>query len=81
MAVVQQGVNQQTPAAQSVWRTAGGSRGSSNGGRRKRKKKATRSKRTASTRRASSSKKRPARLVKGSLAAKRYMASIRRKRK
>ena len=38
-------------------------------------------KRRTTARRATSSSKRPARLVKGSAAAKRYMASIRRKRK
>jgi len=44
---------------------------------RKKRTSSTRKKRTSSTRKA----KRPARLVKGSAAAKRYMASIRKRRK
>lgn len=40
-----------------------------------------RKKRASSTRRVKRASKRPARLVKGSAAAKRYMASIRRKRR
>lgn len=47
--------------------------------RRRRKAKAT--KRASSKRAKRASSKRPARLVKGSAAAKRYMASIRRKRR
>lgn len=48
-------------------------------GTRRRKAKATKRASSKRTKRASS--KRPARLVKGSAAAKRYMASIRRKRR
>lgn len=79
-ALIQQGVSQQTPAAQNVWRTTGGN----SGPRRKRRKKRASSKATGRSngkRRASSSSRKPARLVKGSAAAKAYMAKIRRKRK
>lgn len=72
------GFAQQTPATQAMFQRAG--RGPARTTRRKRR---TKAKRAAAprkrTRRAKS--KRPARLVKGSAAAKRYMASIRRKRK
>jgi len=61
----------------------GGSRRS--GGRKRRSGKKSRAssgmKRTRSKGKRSGTKRRPARLVKGSAAAKRYMASIRRKRR
>lgn len=49
--------------------------------RKRRKKTAAKSTRRRTRTRARKSSKRPARLVKGSAAAKRYMASIRRKRR
>lgn len=77
----QQGWSQQTPAVQTMLQQAFGTvrRTAS----RKRRKTATRAKSKRSPARRASSKKRskPARMVKGSAAAKRYMASIRKKRK
>jgi hypothetical protein len=77
---LQQGMNQQTPAVIHLIRTAVG-RVARSGTKRRRKgskkKHVARRARGKSTRRT----KRPARLVKGSAAAKRYMASIRRKRR
>jgi hypothetical protein len=78
----QQAIAQQTPAVQAMlapWMNGG--RVGSSSPRRKRRAVRVKTKRTK--RRASSSKrsKKPARLVKGSAAAKRYMASIRRKRR
>lgn len=72
---VQQGWNQATAAMQTTMaRGVGSARAAP---RRRRKAKAA----SAPKRRASSRKtKRPARLVKGSAAAKRYMASIRKRR-
>lgn len=79
----QQGWSQQTPAVQTLLSQAFGT--VKRAGTKKRRKKATSTrsrKRSASSRkRASSSRKKPARLVKGSAAAKRYMASIRKKRR
>jgi hypothetical protein len=51
--------------------------------RRKKRTSSTKTKRTSSTRkkRTSSTRKKPARLVKGSAAAKAYMAKIRKRRK
>lgn len=76
----QQGWSQQTPAVQTMLQQAFGTvrRTAS----RKRRKKATKSA-APRRRKASGSRKakRPARMVKGSAAAKRYMASIRKKRK
>lgn len=73
------GFAQQTPATQALFQRASGR----SAGTTRRRKRRTKAKRAAAprkrTRRAKS--KRPARLVKGSAAAKRYMASIRRKRK
>jgi hypothetical protein len=78
----QQAMAQQTPAVQAMLAPFmnGGTVGS-NRPRRKRKAVRVTTKRTKrrATKRASSRK--PARLVKGSAAAKRYMASIRRKRR
>lgn len=67
---------QQTKAAQAMASKRSGRVG---GRRSAKRRKAARAAAPARKRRASS--KRPARLVKGSAAAKRYMASIRRKRK
>jgi hypothetical protein len=72
------GFAQMTPASQAMFQRAG-----ARGGRRsaaKRRRKAV-AKRSAPKRRAGKRAKRPARLVKGSAAAKKYMAKIRRKRK
>lgn len=75
------GAGQQTMAAQLV-----GSRPGATNGPRRRKRKSSAKRAPARRRMAKASRKanrtkRPARLVKGSAAAKRYMASIRRKRK
>lgn len=67
------GFAQQTPAAQRAMRIGG------NGTGRRRKRRAK--KVAGARRRKRRSSKKPARLVKGSAAAKRYMASIRRKRR
>lgn len=73
------GFAQQTPAVQAMFQRAGRKGGKRSAAKRRRtKKKAAGA--TRKRRRASSPRKR-ARLVKGSAAAKRYMASIRRKRK
>jgi hypothetical protein len=74
------GIGQMTPAAQSVLQRAGGVARSTRMGGRRRKKKAAASGARKRKRKSSKSKK-PARLVKGSKAAKAYMAKIRRKRK
>lgn len=73
------GFAQQTPATQALFSRAGriGGLRSAAKRRRKSKKKAA----AAPRRRRRASAKRAARLVKGSAAAKRYMAKIRRKRK
>jgi hypothetical protein len=76
MAINPQAFGQQTIAAQWALSKRNGARG---GRKSARKRRAKASASTPRKRRASS--KRPARLVKGSAAAKRYMASIRRKRK
>lgn len=81
------GLGQQTAAAQQVFRQAMGSGGRV--ARKGRKKRAARSaaRRTARTRRtarsksSSRSRSKPARLVRGSAAAKRYMAKIRKMRR
>lgn len=70
-------IGQSTPATQYLYGGMGGGRRMAS--RRKRAKTSRRVKARAPKRRASS--KRPARLVKGSRAAKAYMAKIRRKRK
>jgi len=83
MPVYQQGMNQQTPAIQSLLgsiRTKSTSRKRSNGSRSK-KRSMTASSRRATPRRKSSASGKAARLVKGSAAAKRYMAKIRKMRK
>jgi hypothetical protein len=71
-------VGQSTPGQQLLWGMAGGKRMAS---RRKRVKTSRKVKARGPARRKRASKKRPARMVKGSAAAKRYMASIRRKRR
>ena len=76
------GFAQQTPATQAMFQRAGRKGGLRSAARRRKRKSKTTAKRA--TRRASPKRKstrRKARLVKGSAAAKRYMASIRRKRK
>jgi len=76
------GTGQQTLATQHLTRQWLGNGNSAGSGRRRRKAKAA--KPAKRTRRASAGRgkvKRPARMVKGSAAAKRYMAALRRKRK
>lgn len=84
------GFGQQTPAVQAMfarWGRVGGMRSAARRRRKRRKTaSATRVRRRRSAaprvrRRRRSSSRRPARLVKGSAAAKRYMAKIRRKRR
>jgi len=72
------GFAQQTPATQALFQRAGRVGGQRSAAKRRAKRKKTAAKTT--TRRRKRTSKR-ARLVKGSAAAKRYMASIRRKRK
>lgn len=67
------GLAQQTPAVQSLYR----GRRSTGSGRRRKKRSAA----AAPRRRKRRASSKPARLVKGSAAAKRYMAKIRRKRR
>jgi len=76
------GAAQQTTAAQMLLGVLANGRGNGSG-RRRRARGPSRRKvaRPRRARAASSRAKRPARLVKGSAAAKRYMASIRRKRR
>jgi len=85
-----QSVGQNSPAAIATMMIAGGMRRAGAGPKRRRVKAANvparRAKRTSSSSSSSRPRRaakrgRPARLVKGSAAAKRYMASIRRKRK
>lgn len=76
------GFAQQTPATQALFQRAGRIGGKRSAAKRKRKKSAKkRVARAAPKRRRRAKSKRPARLVKGSAAAKRYMASIRKRRK
>lgn len=85
MAIWQQGMSQQTPAVLSILRSASAGSASRRSftarksSKRKSSSKKTRTK-SAKSSRSGSKKKRAARLVKGSAAAKRYMASIRKKR-
>lgn len=72
---VQQGWNQATAAMQTTMARGVGGR-AAGAPRKRRKVKAAK----APKRRASARKAKPARLVKGSAAAKRYMASIRKRR-
>lgn len=71
---------QQTGATQLLFAKATGARGGRTTQRRRRKAKASKRRASPSKRKARKTGKK-ARLVKGSPAAKRYMASIRRKRK
>lgn len=71
------GFAQQTPATQALFQRAGRVGGQRSAAKRRKRKKSAAKK---TTRRKTTRRKR-ARLVKGSAAAKRYMASIRRKRK
>jgi hypothetical protein len=73
------GFAQQTPATQAMFRAAGRRGGVKSARVRRRKRKSAA--RTTVSRKRRRTKSRPARLVKGSAAAKRYMAKIRRKRK
>jgi hypothetical protein len=70
------GMAQQTDATRALFARAGRAGGRSTQRKRRRKAKAA-----GATRKRRRSSKRPARLVKGSAAAKRYMAKIRRKRR
>lgn len=72
------GFAQQTPATQALFQRAG-----SKGGKRSAKRRKTAKRKTAKrkTTRRTTKRRKAARLVKGSAAAKRYMARIRRKRK
>lgn len=79
------GFAQQTPATQRLFQSAGRIGGRVTQARRRRKSKAKRAKAAAPKRRRGAgrvkARKGRARLVKGSAAAKRYMASIRKKRR
>ncbi len=83
------GFAQQTPATQRLFSQAAGRRGGQTTQRRRRRKakaaaampRRRRRRSAAAAPRRRRSSRRPARLVKGSAAAKRYMASIRRKRR
>jgi len=80
------GFAQQTPATQRLFAQAAGRRGGRTTQRRRRKSRAAagaprRRRKSSSRRRATARRSRPMRLVKGSAAAKRYMAKIRRKRR
>lgn len=81
----QQGWSQQTPAVRALLAGAMGSRSSSTGTKRKRSRKkkssATGTRKRSRSRKRTAKRAKPARLVKGSAAAKAYMAKIRRKRK
>lgn len=72
------GFAQQTAATQAMFQRAGRKGGKRSAAKRKRAKVASG---TRTKRRKSAKRKRTARLVKGSAAAKRYMASIRKRRK
>lgn len=80
--VAQHGMNSHTPAVQHLIRTAVGAMVT--GGTRRKKKMSSRvssnPRRRRKARTGAKRSGRPARLVKGSAAAKRYMAKIRRKR-
>jgi hypothetical protein len=74
------GFAQQTPATQALFQRAGRKGGLTTARRRRKTKAKTKRAKTRTTRRKTARGKK-GRLVKGSPAAKRYMASIRRKRK
>jgi len=73
------GFAQQTPATQALFQRSGRVGGQRSAAKRRRKRAKTA--RPAARKTAKRRTARPARLVKGSAAAKRYMASIRRKRR
>jgi len=76
------GFAQQTPATQAMFQRAGRPGGKRSAAvRRRKKRKTVKARGTRAKVRKRTTSKRKARLVKGSAAAKRYMASIRRKRK
>ena len=75
------GFAQQTPATQQLFARAGKKGGKRSAATRKRRKTKAKAKASPRRKRKTARAKRPARLVKGSAAAKRYMASIRRKKK
>lgn len=75
------GFAQQTAATQELFRRAGRLGGKTTQRRRKRKSAGAKKKRAVRAKARTRNSKKPARLVKGSAAAKRYMASIRRKRR
>lgn len=75
------GFAQQTPATQQLFARAGRKGGKRSAAARKRRKTKAKTKASPRRKRKTARAKRPARLVKGSAAAKRYMASIRRKKK
>lgn len=84
--IMQQGMSQMTSAAKAIISSAFGkaARGAVtklSRGRSKKRASGAKSKRTKRAKRASSSKSTASRLVKGSAAAKRYMAKIRKLRK
>jgi hypothetical protein len=72
------GFGQQTPATQQMFARAGRKGGQRSAAKRRRRKKTSA---RAAPKRKRARRAKPARLVKGSAAAKRYMAKIRRKRK
>jgi len=78
-----QSIGQNSPAAVATMMIAGGMRRAGAGPKRRRVKAANvpARRRKASAPRRAAKRGKPARMVKGSAAAKRYMASIRRKRK
>jgi hypothetical protein len=77
-----QSIGQNSPAAVATMMIAGGMRRAGAAPKRRRVKAANVPRRAAASKpRRAAKRGRPARLVKGSAAAKRYMASIRRKRK
>lgn len=75
------GFAQQTAATQQLFQRAGRIGGKTTQRRRKRKAAGAKKKRAVRAKARTRGKKKPARLVKGSAAAKKYMASIRRKRR
>lgn len=77
----QQGWSQQTPAVRALLAGAMGSQRSSNGTKRRRSTRKASSKRSKRRSKRTVKRGKRARLVKGSAAAKAYMAKIRRKRK
>lgn len=77
----QQGWNQQTPAAQTIMRAGLAVGRALRSARRSRRSKAATSKKRKKRSASSSTRRKATRLVKGSAAAKAYMAKIRAKRK